>query len=76
MIVEQSFAREIAEAMLDAVELVGETQCPAAVIDSSGYVVATRIFDREEAIIIVIPDEDDDAGGTLREIVAYHLAAA
>lgn len=77
MVFEESYAREIAEAMLDAVELVGETHCPAAVIDSSGYVVATRVFDRSEAILIVVPDEDcDDSGTPSNYLRVYALEAA
>jgi hypothetical protein len=73
MILEQGYARDIAEALLDAVQMVSELSVPVAVIDSGSWVVATRVFDTHEAIIIVVPDEDDPISGL---VPAYILEAA
>jgi hypothetical protein len=55
MLIEVAYASELAEALLDAVEMVLEEPLPVAVVEMSGYIVATRVFDPEEALIIVFP---------------------
>jgi hypothetical protein len=55
MLIEVAYASELAEALLDAVEMVMEKPTPVAVVEMSDYIVATRVFDPEEALIIVFP---------------------
>jgi hypothetical protein len=52
-----AFASELAEALLDAVEMVLDDPTPVGVVEMGGYVVATRSFNPEEALIIVFPND-------------------
>lgn len=55
MLVESRLAREVAEAMLDAIEMVQETDQPAAVVTVGNVAIATRQFDMAEAVLVVVP---------------------
>lgn len=54
--VNTDLGREIAEALLDAVEMVEETHSPVGVLIFHDHAVATRSFDRGEAAIIIMPE--------------------
>jgi hypothetical protein len=58
MLLDSRLARELAEAMLDAIEMVQETTQPAAVVTVGEVAVATRQFEMAEAILVVVPAEE------------------
>lgn len=66
MRVSVELARDVAEALLDAVEMVYEAPEPVAIVHTGRWVVATRKFTDDEAILVVIPPEEYERGYHLR----------
>lgn len=60
------FANEMAEAVLDAVQMVYEEPKPVGIVFTGKWVVATRRFEPDEAIFVVVPPQEDDRGRVLR----------
>jgi sugar phosphate isomerase/epimerase len=56
MLLELGVAREVAEAMLDAIEMAQESNVPVAVIIFGGIAFATKNYDLDEATLVVVPE--------------------
>jgi sugar phosphate isomerase/epimerase len=56
MLLELGLAREVAEAMLDAIEMAQESNVPVAVIILGSIAFATKNYDLDEASLVVVPE--------------------
>jgi hypothetical protein len=56
MLLELGLAREVAEAMLDAIEIAQESNVPVAVIILGGIAFAARNYDLDEATLVIVPE--------------------
>jgi hypothetical protein len=66
MFVSAVFASEVAEAVLDAVDLSREEGVPIGVIVAGRVAFATTRFDIDEALLIVLPPIPVDQKGRMR----------
>lgn len=54
-------AAELGEALLDAAKMAEDQSALVGVIRFRGFMVATRVYDEDEAIIVVMPTKGDEA---------------